>query len=117
MAPGPYAGQLLADFGATVIRIDRAQQKAAELVPKDVLCRGKRSISIDLKTIPGKEIAIKLVTKADVLIDPFRPGVLEALGLGPDVFLSEQNGLNKRLIYARLSGYVNQYYRSKKTDL
>ena len=59
-------------------------------------------MAVDLKNPEGRRVLKELVSRADVLIDPFRPGVLEKLGLGPDVFLKE--GLNKRLIYARLSG-------------
>ncbi|CAF1341593.1 unnamed protein product [Rotaria magnacalcarata] len=99
LAPAPFCGMLLADYGASVIRIDRkGDQQNTRL---DRLARGKRSISIDLKTSAAIDIFRRLSSKVDVLIEPFRPGVMEKLGLGPDVLLNE----NKRLIYARLSGY------------
>ena len=71
----------------------------------DILCRGKRSIAINAKTTSGRVVLKKLISTADVVIDPFRPGVLEKLGLGPDIFLGKGGG-NKRLIYARISGSV-----------
>ncbi|CAF3425552.1 unnamed protein product [Rotaria socialis] len=99
LAPAPFCGMLLADYGASVIRVDRkGDQQNTRL---DRLARGKRSISIDLKTPAAIDIFRRLSSKADVLIEPFRPGVMEKLGLGPHVLLNE----NKRLIYARLSGY------------
>ncbi|KAL5525726.1 hypothetical protein ACEPAG_7063 [Sanghuangporus baumii] len=91
---------ILADFGASVTRIDRVGQSTST----DILSRGKRSISVDAKIPAGRELLLRLISKADVLIDPFRPGVLEKLGLGPDVFLNEDTGRNKGLIYARLYG-------------
>ena len=102
LAPGPYAGLVLSDFGASVIRIDRANSTN----PIDILARGKRSIILDLKDPIGVETAKRLLVRADVVIDPFRPGVLEKLGLGPDVFLDAEKGLNRRLVFARLVGCV-----------
>lgn len=67
-----------------------------------MLSRGKRSLAVDLKNPDGRNVLKELISGADVLIDPFRPGVLERLGLGPGVFL--RDGLNKKLVYARLSG-------------
>ncbi|KAH9902792.1 CoA-transferase family III [Cubamyces lactineus] len=104
LAPGPMAGMVLADFGADVVRVDRPPNAAPPPTP-DVLARGKRSIAIDPKTRSGHAIVRKLVERADVLIDPFRPGVMERLGLGPEVFLDEKHGCNKQLIYARLVGF------------
>lgn len=98
LAPGPFAGLVLADRGADVIRVDRPGAKSA-----DTLARHKRSIVLDVKNPIGLDLLKRLIARADVLIDPYRPGVLERLGVGPDVFLGEQ-GLNKRLIYARLAG-------------
>jgi len=74
----------------------------------DVLTRGKRSITIDSKIPSGRDLLRKLIASADVLIDPFRPGVMERLGLGPEIFLGngKTEGLNERLIYARIVGYV-----------
>ena len=98
LAPGPFAGLILADHGASVVRIDRPGAQSL-----DVLARGKRSIAISPKTPSGRDVLKKIIAASDVLIDPFRPGVLERLGLGPEVFLGDE-GLNKRLIYARISG-------------
>ncbi|KAG6831803.1 hypothetical protein H0H92_007480 [Tricholoma furcatifolium] len=102
LAPGPYAGLILADNGATVIRIDKPDSLSG-----DVLCRGKRSIAVNPKIPSGQKALLKLISSADILIDPFRPGVLERLGLGPEVFLgnSVQKGLNPKLIYARIAGF------------
>uniref|UniRef100_A0A0B6ZF29 Alpha-methylacyl-CoA racemase n=2 Tax=Arion vulgaris TaxID=1028688 RepID=A0A0B6ZF29_9EUPU len=96
LAPVPFCGMVLADFGARVIRIDRP--KAPSM---DTLSRGKQSVSVNLKKKEGLEVLRKLCQTADVLIEPFRPGVMEKLGLGPDVLTSA----NPRLIYARLTGY------------
>lgn len=102
LAPGPFAGLVLAHNGASVIRIDRPSSTT-----KDLLCAGKRSIVLDMKTASGVRVAKDLIAKADVLIDPFRPGVLEKLGLGPEVFQTsaKREGLNDKLIYARLAGF------------
>ncbi|KAF4613521.1 hypothetical protein D9613_007774 [Agrocybe pediades] len=102
LAPGPFAGMLLADNGASVTRIDRPYSTSS-----DVLCRGKRSIAIDSKLESGRKLLEELISSADVLIDPFRPGVLERLGLGPELFLGDgtKKGLNEKLIYARIVGF------------
>jgi alpha-methylacyl-CoA racemase len=96
LAPAPYCGMILADFGADVVRIDRIGAP-----PTDLLARGKRSAAIDLKHPEGVSTLLALIERADVLIEPFRPGVMERLGLGPDVAC----GRNPRLVYARLTGY------------
>ncbi|KAG0774948.1 hypothetical protein G6F62_011643 [Rhizopus arrhizus] len=96
LAPAPFAGMILSDFGANVIRIDRTSS-----ISTDVLVRNKRSIALNLKDSKAKQVFIKLCEKADILLDPFRPGVMETLGLGPEIILDR----NPRLIYARLSGY------------
>lgn len=72
----------------------------------DVLTRGKRSLAVNSKIPSGRDLLKRLITSADVLIDPFRPGVMEKLGLGPEVFLGngKAKGLNERLIYARIAG-------------
>ncbi|EIW84074.1 CoA-transferase family III [Coniophora puteana RWD-64-598 SS2] len=103
LAPGPFAGLVLAHHGASVVRIDRPGS-----VSSDNLCSGKKSIALNTKTPAGLAIAKKLLADADVLIDPFRPGVLEKTGLGPEVFYDREDGkrgLNDRLIYARISGF------------
>ncbi|EJD39119.1 CoA-transferase family III [Auricularia subglabra TFB-10046 SS5] len=101
LAPVPFAGMMLADLGASVVRIDRPSPVS---VPAgDILTRGKRSLSLDLRAPQGLAVGKQLIAQADVLLDPYRPGVLERMGLGPDVFLGDQ-GLNERLVYARISG-------------
>ncbi|KAM0346042.1 hypothetical protein ACHAPU_005803 [Fusarium lateritium] len=100
LAPGPYAGMLLADAGASVLRIDRARS-GAPTPTEDMLARHKSSISVDLKSEAGVALIKHLSSQADVIIDPFRPGVLEKLKLGPDVLCS----LNERLIYSRMTGF------------
>ncbi|KAJ4318566.1 hypothetical protein N0V84_006802 [Fusarium piperis] len=102
LAPGPFAGMLLADAGASVLRIDRAQGTSARAVPtEDMLARRKASVAVDLKSPRGVALVRSLASRADVLIDPFRPGVLEKLGLGPD----ELCALNPRLVYGRMTGF------------
>ncbi|ORE04035.1 CoA-transferase family III [Rhizopus microsporus var. microsporus] len=96
LAPAPFAGLILSDFGANVIRIDRPSS-----FNTDVLTRGKRSVALNLKNKNAIDTLLKMCDKADILLDPFRPGVMESLGLGPEIVLNR----NPRLIYARLSGY------------
>ena len=98
LAPVPMAGMILADFGASVLRID----KFGDALAPDRLARGKKSIQINLKTSIGVEIVKKLSRSSDVLIEPFRPGVMEKLGLGPEALMKE----NEKLIYARLTGKI-----------
>lgn len=95
LGPAPLAGQLLADLGAEVITIDR---KAAPADPTDINRRGKRSVVLDLKSQTGLEAARRLIAVSDVLIEGFRPGVMERLGLGPDA-------CPEKLIYARMTGW------------
>ncbi|KAM5194508.1 alpha-methylacyl-CoA racemase [Mantella aurantiaca] len=97
LAPAPFCGMILADFGAKVIRVD----KAISSVAGDTMARGKKSIALDLKSPGGVSVLRKLCKRTDVLIEPFRHGVMENLGLGPDVLLKE----NPQLIYARLTGF------------
>ncbi|OIW29653.1 CoA-transferase family III [Coniochaeta ligniaria NRRL 30616] len=110
LAPGPFAGLLLADAGASVLRIDRPVPGASHppsgttvTAPptEDMLTRHKTSIAIDLKSPAGTALARRLAASADVLIDPFRPGVLERLGLGPETLCAA----NPRLVYARMTGF------------
>lgn len=101
LAPGPFAGLLLADYGASVLRIDRAPNKSVSPAG-DLLTRHKASICTDLKNARSRELLLSILSQADVLIDPFRPGVLERLGLSPtDVLLKH----NPRLIVARMTGF------------
>jgi len=97
LAPAPVCGMILSDFGAKVIRVD----KVGSGLNYDVTARGKRSIALNLKKAEGVDILRKLCTSADVLIEPFRPGVMERLGLGPGTLTKE----NPKLIYARLTGF------------
>jgi len=102
IGPGPYAGMLLADMGADVVRVDRAG--TAEANPADVTSRGKRSIAVDLKKPESVEAVLKLLESADAVFEGFRPGVMEKLGLGPDVCLER----NPRLVYGRMTGWGQQ---------
>jgi alpha-methylacyl-CoA racemase len=100
IGPAPMGGMMLADMGAEVIRIDRAAG-ASHLVMKDVSARGKKSVVLNLKEADGIETLLRMVENADVLIDPFRPGVCEKLGIGPEVCL----GRNPKLVFARMTGW------------
>lgn len=99
IGPVPLAGMLLADMGADVLIIDKANDPY--IMPGDVLRRGKRSIEVDMKSEQGVIIARSLIEKADIVIEGFRPGVMERLGIGPEVF--EQS--NPKLIYGRMTGW------------
>ncbi|OMP85557.1 Alpha-methylacyl-CoA racemase [Diplodia seriata] len=127
LAPGPFAGMMLADYGATVIRVDRAHPSSRHVDPSsitpsstsrttatpspppppppptaDLLTRRKTSIAVDLKSPAGRALLLALLPTVDVLIDPFRPGVLEKAGLDPTGVLLRRN---PRLIVARLTGF------------
>ena len=104
IGPAPFAGMLLADMGADVLVVDRPQSSDLGLTRErwyDVMMRGKRSVTLDLKQASSKEAVLELLGRADVLIEGFRPGVMERLGLGPDVALSR----NPRLVYGRMTGW------------
>lgn len=101
LAPVPYCGMILADFGADVIRVDRLRPGLLPSRPDDALGRGKRSIRLDLKNPGAGDVLLRLVDNSDVLLDPFRPGVLERAGVGP----AEAMQRNARLVYARLTGW------------
>ncbi len=98
IGPGPFAAMMLADHGAEVIRVDRP---GARIDAKDPLLRSRRLIGVDLKSAEGKAQVRALVKSADGLIEGFRPGVTERLGLGPDVLLAD----NPRLVYGRMTGW------------
>ncbi|KAJ5825170.1 hypothetical protein N7474_002308 [Penicillium riverlandense] len=100
LAPGPFAGLLLAENGADVLRVDRVEPGPTP--SPDVLVRGKSSICVDLKSDEGQQLFLRLIPHVDVVIDPFRPGVLEKLGLDPTRVLLQQN---PKLIVARLTGF------------
>ena len=103
IGPGPFAAMLLADMGAEVIRVDRAG--AVRPLPDgphyDVLLRGRKNIAVDLKNPEGVEALLTLVESADALIEGFRPGVMERLGVGPDVCLER----NPKLVFGRMTGW------------
>lgn len=104
IGPAPFCGMLLADLGADVIRIDRlaAIDLGFPVPPRyDLLNRGKRAAAVDIKAPDGIALVKSLVLQADMLIEGFRPGVMERLGLGPEVCLA----INPRLIYGRMTGY------------
>lgn len=98
IGPGPYAGMMLADHGAEVIRIDRP---GGMVLPLDPLTRSRKSISLDMKNPEAVAIARELCKTADGIIEGLRPGVMERLGLGPDVLI----GNNPRLVYGRMTGW------------
>lgn len=101
LGPGPFAAMLLADMGADVVRLERSQGDNLLGIDYDVLNRGKRSVAVDLKSEEGFELALELLSRADVLIEGFRPGVMERLELGPE----ECWEANPALIYARMTGW------------
>lgn len=107
LGPAPFCAMLLADMGAEVIRIDRkAQAGAANPFPMlgtkfDVMARGRRSLALDLKQPQAREVLLQLVEQADVLLEGFRPGVMERLGLGPEICHQK----NPRLVYGRITGW------------
>jgi alpha-methylacyl-CoA racemase len=103
IGPGPFAGMMLADMGAEVVRVDRppAAASAGGRPSADVLGRGRRSVAVDLKHPAGREAVLRLVERADALIEGFRPGVTERLGLGPEDCLAR----NPRLVYGRMTGW------------
>jgi alpha-methylacyl-CoA racemase len=104
IGPAPFAGMLLADMGADVLVIDRPTPSDLGLERErwyDVMMRGKRSVTLDLKSPSAKEAALELIGRADALIEGFRPGVMERLGLGPEPSLER----NPRLIYGRMTGW------------
>ncbi len=101
IGPGPFAGMMLADMGADVIAVDRKGPPSPTDMKVDINRRGKRSIELDLKSDTDKEVFLKLTKTADAIFEGFRPGVMEKLGLGPDVIL----GQNPKIVYGRLTGW------------
>ncbi len=102
IGPAPFCAMMLGDHGAEVIRIERpGTSKLSGLDPRDALSRNRRSIVLDTKTPGGLAVARALCRRADALIEGYRPGVMERLGLGPDVLLAD----NPRLVYGRMTGW------------
>jgi alpha-methylacyl-CoA racemase len=99
IGPGPFCGMLLSDLGADVVRIDRQGGRGG--APTDVTSRGRRSVALDLKDPAAIETCLKLMEKADAVFEGFRPGVMERLGLGPDVALKR----NPKLVFGRMTGW------------
>lgn len=104
LGPGPFCGMMLADMGADVIRIDRkaiTSSSAFDQMKVTLTDRGRRSLTLDMKKKGAAELVLRLLKNTDVLIEGYRPGVMERLGLGPDVCLER----NPKLIYARMTGW------------
>jgi alpha-methylacyl-CoA racemase len=104
MGPAPFCAMLLADMGADVIRVERANapERGIPVAPHfEVLNRGRRSVSLDLKTPAGVDTLLQLIGRADILLEGFRPGAMERLGVGP----GECHAVNPRLVYGRMTGF------------
>lgn len=101
IGPGPFCGMMLSDMGAEVIRVERKGQSASMQSKYDVMMRNRRSMGIDLKKAAGVDTILKMVEQVDALQEGFRPGVMEKLGLGPDMCLER----NPRLVYGRMTGW------------
>jgi len=103
LGPAPFGAMLLADMGAEVVRIDRTQGGPGIGLEAqfDILARGRKCVRADLKSPSGKDVVLRLIDQADAVIEGFRPGVLERLGLGPDVLLAR----NPRLVIGRMTGW------------
>ncbi|WP_431931440.1 CaiB/BaiF CoA transferase family protein [Micromonospora sp. RP3T] len=101
IGPGPFAAMMLADLGADVVRVDRVGGGGFGAFPGDLLNRNRRSVALDLKHPDGRELLLSLVAGADALVEGFRPGVAERLGLGPEECLAA----NPRLVYGRMTGW------------
>jgi len=104
IGPSPYACMLLADLGADVLRLERGDVDAAPTTSWDLLNRSRHSVAVNLKNRAGRELVLELSEQADVLIEGFRPGVTERLGLGPD----DVRTRNPKLVYGRMTGYGQQ---------
>jgi len=107
IGPGPYACMLLADAGADVLRVDRASgtgARPAEDLHWDLLNRSRRSAAVDLRNPEGVALVLDLVVQADALVEGWRPGVAERLGVGPEVCFE----CNPRLVYGRMTGWGQQ---------
>ena len=106
LGPGPFAGMMLADMGAEIIRIERPERKLSassdsDMFGLDFLARGRKSVALNLKEPAAVDLALKIIAGADGVIEGFRPGVMERLGLGPDVCHEK----NPKLVYGRMTGW------------
>ena len=102
IGPGPHAAMILGDLGADVVRIERPRKPGTGVMPsRDSMLRNRRSVAADLKSEDGRKLVLDLIAKADVLIEGYRPGVTERLGLGPE----DCAKVNERLIYGRMTGW------------
>jgi alpha-methylacyl-CoA racemase len=104
LGPGPYCAMVLSDLGAEVLRVDRAVETEPDIMPEakyNVLNRGRRSVAVNLKHAEGAAVVLRLVESADVLIEGFRPGVMERLGLSPEACWQH----NPELVYGRITGW------------
>jgi alpha-methylacyl-CoA racemase len=104
IGPAPFCGMLLADMGAEVLRVDRmaGAELGIPMPPRfDLLNRNKRSVAVDLKSSEGRQTVLRLIAGADAMIEGFRPGVMERLGVGPEVCLAS----NRKLVYGRMTGW------------
>ncbi|MBO0727767.1 MAG: CoA transferase [Acidimicrobiaceae bacterium] len=106
IGPGPFAAMMLSDMGAEILRVDRADAVGSDTETSafNVCDRGRRSVAVDLKHPEGREVVLRLVERADALIEGFRPGVTERLGVGPDDCFAR----NTRLVYGRMTGWGQQ---------
>jgi alpha-methylacyl-CoA racemase len=110
IGPGPHAAMILGDLGADVVRIDRPSAGGSGGAAKDAMLRNRRVVAADLKSDEGRALALQLIARADVLIEGYRPGVTERLGLGPEQCAE----INDRLIYARMTGWGQTGPRSQQ---
>jgi len=101
IGPNPFAGMVLADLGADVLRLDRADTPGVVPPEKDPTKRGRATVGVDLRSPDGRQLVLDLAANADALIEGFRPGVMERLGLGPD----DVRAVNTRLVYGRITGW------------
>jgi alpha-methylacyl-CoA racemase len=102
LGPAPYCAMLLSDLGADIVRVERPSTRPSKTAPeRDIVTRGRRSIIVDMKSPAGVEVVLRLVDAADALLEGFRPGAAERLGVGPDVCLQR----NPRLVYSRMTGW------------
>ena len=111
IGPGPHAAMILGDLGADVVRVERPSKNPHRGPSGDFLLRSRRSVTADLKSEQDRELVLGLIAKADVLIEGFRPGVTERLGLGP----ADCARVNERLIYARMTGWGQTGPRSQQS--